>query len=119
MVSEHDRCEALWNITGGQICAAGQTDSALRSDSSRKQTVADSCNGDSGGGLTSTNSRGKQARRPQLGCDEFDSYFPYKTFQHHRLFLALSLLESRIAEELEESQGFIQMCWIILIGYRR
>ena len=64
VVSDHERCEALWNITGGQICAAGQPESGQRSDNSqKKQTVADSCNGDSGGGLTSTNSRGKQARR--------------------------------------------------------
>ena len=44
--------------TGNQICAAGNKNIIV--ENNNKNIVADSCNGDSGGGLTATNTRGKQ-----------------------------------------------------------
>merc|ERR550517_2352936 len=56
VVTSRDTCRDLWGITGDQLCAAG----TKTVKTSKPNTVADSCNGDSGGGLTASNIEGRE-----------------------------------------------------------
>merc|ERR1719481_128927 len=53
-----DTCKNWWNIKGNQVCAAGAD--LIQTDSPNLEIVADSCNGDSGGGLTASNFDGRE-----------------------------------------------------------
>ena len=55
VLTSSETCSDWWEVTGSQICAAG---SKVVIPSRNK--VADSCNGDSGGGLTATNINGRE-----------------------------------------------------------
>ena len=57
-VSSAEECRAVWPLTGSQICAAGEQQLVLANTS--RKAVADSCNGDSGGGLTASNAAGRE-----------------------------------------------------------
>ena len=57
-VSSPEECRAVWPLTGSQICAAGEQQLVLANTS--RKAVADSCNGDSGGGLTASNAAGRE-----------------------------------------------------------
>ena len=57
-VVEKSTCQELWNISGSQICAVGNQNIVVQN--TNKEIVSDSCNGDSGGGLTSTNVQGRE-----------------------------------------------------------
>ena len=57
-VVEPSTCKDLWNISGSQICAVGNQNIVVQN--TNKEIVSDSCNGDSGGGLTSTNVQGRE-----------------------------------------------------------
>ena len=57
-VSSAEECRAVWPLTGSQICAAGEQQLVLANTS--RKAVADSCNGDSGGGLTASNASGRE-----------------------------------------------------------
>ena len=57
-VGERGNCRAWWGVRGGQICAVGSK--AVDSPAGSAALVADSCNGDSGGGLTATNFDGRE-----------------------------------------------------------
>eukprot|EP00092_Neocalanus_flemingeri_P014658 GFUD01015820.1.p1 GENE.GFUD01015820.1~~GFUD01015820.1.p1 ORF type:complete len:899 (+),score=149.51 GFUD01015820.1:113-2809(+) len=56
-ISGKGTCKNWWSTKGGQICAAG-TD--LIESAANLELVADSCNGDSGGGLTANNFDGRE-----------------------------------------------------------
>ena len=52
-------CRSFWpGMKGNQICAMGSR--LITSPGSKSEIVADSCNGDSGGGLTATNFNGRE-----------------------------------------------------------
>ena len=55
VLASWETCTGWWNITGSQLCAAG-TQVIVPS----RNKVADSCNGDSGGGLTANNFNGRE-----------------------------------------------------------
>ena len=55
VLTSPDTCTDWWDVTGSQLCAAG---SKVIIPSRNK--VADSCNGDSGGGLTANNFSGRE-----------------------------------------------------------
>ena len=57
-VGERSNCRAWWGVRGGQICAVGSK--AVDSPGGSAALVADSCNGDSGGGLTAANFDGRE-----------------------------------------------------------
>ena len=58
-VMDSDTCRSFWSLMrGNQICAIG-TDVSQTTDG-RVELVQDSCNGDSGGGLTATNFNGRE-----------------------------------------------------------
>ena len=57
-VSSAEECRAVWPLTGSQICAAGEQQLVVANTS--RKAVADSCNGDSGGGLTASNAAGRE-----------------------------------------------------------
>ena len=59
-VMDNTDCSSFWpQMKGNQICALG-TRLLTSSTSASTQLVADSCNGDSGGGLTATNFNGRE-----------------------------------------------------------
>ena len=55
VVTSSETCRDWWEVTGTQLCAAG-TKVIIPS----RNKVADSCNGDSGGGLTANNFNGRE-----------------------------------------------------------
>ena len=76
-VTDSNACKSFWDITGSQICAAGDTNIIIGNTSKSelnslktsehlvqysfiRAIVADSCNGDSGGGLTAGNVDGRE-----------------------------------------------------------
>jgi hypothetical protein len=50
-------CKNWWSTKGNQICAAGTE--LIETSAANLELVADSLNGDSGGGLTANNSDGR------------------------------------------------------------
>jgi len=52
-INGRQTCENWWSIKGNQVCAAGAD--LIETSSANLEIVADSCNGDSGGGLTASN----------------------------------------------------------------
>ena len=57
-INKRQTCKSWWSIKGDQICAAG-TD-LIETNLANLKIVADSCNGDSGGGLTASNFDGRE-----------------------------------------------------------
>jgi len=57
-INGKETCKNWWSTKGNQICAAG-TD-LIETSAANLEIVADSCNGDSGGGLTASNFDGRE-----------------------------------------------------------
>jgi len=57
-INGKETCKSWWSIKGNQICAAGAD--LIETSSANLEIVADSCNGDSGGGLTANNFDGRE-----------------------------------------------------------